>query len=42
MNNIEVEIVKDYHYVGITFTKEKRFIQTIKDNTAKWNEQCFL
>ena len=34
-NNIELEIVKNYHYLGITFTKNKRMIQTIKENTAK-------
>ena len=34
-NNIELEIVKNYHFLGITFTKNKRMIQTIKENTAK-------
>ena len=32
INNIELEIVKDYHYLGITFTKNRRLIQTIKEN----------
>lgn len=41
MNNIELEIVKEYHYLGITFTKNRRLIQTIKENTAKGKRAMF-
>ena len=41
MNNIELEIVKNYHYLGITFTKNKRMIQTIKENTIKGKRAMF-
>ena len=35
INDIEIEVVKEYRYLGITFTKNKRFVQTIKENAAK-------
>ena len=41
MNNIELEIVKNYHYLGITLTKNKRMIQKIKENTAKGKRAMF-
>ena len=35
INDKEIEIVKNFKYLGITFTNNRRFIETIKLNIAK-------
>ena len=35
INNSEMEIVKQFRYLGITFSKNRRFLKTIEDNASK-------
>ena len=41
INDVELERVKSFRYLGLTFTNNRRFIQTIKDNVFKGKRAMF-